>query len=224
MIVLAHRGNLEGPDPQRENSLSTVAAAFSCGFGVETDLRFSQDGTAYISHDALGGETGQPADQHAATWAKYPERLVALNIKERRCERLVLSLLHRFERTKNTVLFDMELIEPTIGEMATEFQRLDPACEIAARVSDRGETIGRALALPGTYIWLDEMDSEWAQQTDIARLKEARRTILAVSRDLHRAPPEDCVSRWRQFAEWGVDAICTDWPKRAAHELRLSTT
>jgi len=149
---------------------------------------------------------------------------VALNIKETGCEQQTLSLLRRFQRIENTVLFDMELIEPEAGEMAFAFQQIEPSCELAARVSDRGETIDRALGLPGRYIWLDEMDGTWAQQTDVARLKDAGRTILAVSRDLHRMPVEQCEARWKQLAEWGVDGICTDWPKRLAEHLGLSAS
>jgi hypothetical protein len=108
--------------------------------------------------------------------------------------------------------------------MADTFQSLEKACELASRVSDRGETIERALSFPGRYIWLDEMDGTWARRADVDRLKAAGRTILAVSRDLHGAAVEECVERWTQFADWGVDGICTDWSKRLSRHLGLSAS
>lgn len=220
LIVLAHRGNLKGPDAERENALGTVEAALSCGFGVETDLRFLEDGTPYIGHDAVDAPNERAAD-HAALWAKHPRQLIALNVKEPGFESQTISFLRRFHRLRNTVLFDMELVEPEAGRMAMEFQKLENGCELAARVSDRGETIERALSLPGRYIWLDEMDGTWAGRAEVVRLKEAGRTVLAVSRDLHGVAVGECEDRWSQLADWGVDGICTDWPKRLVNHLRL---
>jgi glycerophosphoryl diester phosphodiesterase len=223
LIVLAHRGNLDGPDRKGENAFETVAAALERGFGVETDLRFLKDGTPYISHDPVDSPS-QLASDHAALWARYPRQLIALNVKEIGFEAETISLLRQFRRLENTVLFDMELIEPRAGQAAIVFQALESRCELAARVSDRGETIDRALSLPGDYVWLDEMDGEWVQRADVARLKNAGRKILAVSRDLHGAAPDACEKRWAQLAEWGVDGICTDWPKRLLDRLNLRTS
>lgn len=224
LIVLAHRGNIEGPDPERENALATVETALASGFGVETDIRFLHDGTPCISHDPVGDVRAETAVEHAALWARYPEQLVALNIKEMGFEQETLSLLRRFRRLSNTVLFDMELIEPEAGRMADTFQSLEKGCELASRVSDRGESIERALSFPGRYIWLDEMDGAWARRDDIERLKAAGRMILAVSRDLHGAAADECVERWTQFADWGVDGICTDWAKRLSRHLGPSAS
>ena len=213
---------MEGPDKRRENSLSTVAEALASGFAVETDIRFTNMGVPYISHDRVDGPPEHLADEHVELWSKYPDKLIALNIKETGFEEQTLSLLRRFGRLQNTVLFDMELIEREIGQTAIRYQTLDATCTIAARVSDRAESINRALTLPGTHIWLDEMDGMWVQRPDVVRLKEAGRTILAVSRDLHGVPAEQCEERWEQLADFGVDGICTDWPRRLENRLRLN--
>jgi hypothetical protein len=38
MRIIAHRGNLDGPDPTRENSPIYVMAALAAGVDVEVDL------------------------------------------------------------------------------------------------------------------------------------------------------------------------------------------
>lgn len=49
MIIIAHRGNLYGPDP-RENSPSAIQTALNKGFYVEVDIRW-QDGMPHLGHD-----------------------------------------------------------------------------------------------------------------------------------------------------------------------------
>jgi HAD superfamily hydrolase (TIGR01509 family) len=49
--LIAHRGNLAGPDPSRENSPSHVQAALARGFDVEIDLWVTDDGALRLGHD-----------------------------------------------------------------------------------------------------------------------------------------------------------------------------
>lgn len=49
--LIAHRGNLTGPDPARENSPAHVAAALAQGFDAEVDLWVGDDGTLHLGHD-----------------------------------------------------------------------------------------------------------------------------------------------------------------------------
>jgi len=51
MIIVSHRGNLSGKNPQRENSVSYVEEAISAGYHVEVDVWFV-DGNFYLGHDA----------------------------------------------------------------------------------------------------------------------------------------------------------------------------
>ena len=50
MIVISHRGNLEGVNPEKENSLSYIAHAIHKGYEVEIDLR-SKGGKLFLGHD-----------------------------------------------------------------------------------------------------------------------------------------------------------------------------
>ena len=50
MIIIAHRGNLIGPNPSKENSPEYIQAAIDAGFYVEIDLRVI-DGKYFLGHD-----------------------------------------------------------------------------------------------------------------------------------------------------------------------------
>lgn len=50
MIIIAHRGLLEGPNRQLENQPSQIDLAISQGFDVEIDLRYI-DGGYWLGHD-----------------------------------------------------------------------------------------------------------------------------------------------------------------------------
>ena len=50
MIKIAHRGNLYGKNPSRENDPEYVLEALGKGYHVEVDVR-SKDGELYLGHD-----------------------------------------------------------------------------------------------------------------------------------------------------------------------------
>jgi len=50
MIFIAHRGNLNGPDPKNENKTEYLLNAISMGFFIETDLWMIED-KLYLGHD-----------------------------------------------------------------------------------------------------------------------------------------------------------------------------
>jgi glycerophosphoryl diester phosphodiesterase len=52
MILISHRGNLTGSNPNRENSLPYVQEALDKGFDVEIDI-WLNDGVFYLGHDAI---------------------------------------------------------------------------------------------------------------------------------------------------------------------------
>jgi glycerophosphoryl diester phosphodiesterase len=222
-IILSHRGNLVGPCPSAENRLPTVRAALECGWGVETDIRRAADGRFYISHDPRPTAHETPAEDFLALFRAYPGATIALNIKEVGDEGALLALLDRFGVAAQTFLFDMELIERHAGETARIFRAAHPTIRIAARISDRGETIDRALGIEEAgVIWLDEFDGPSFTGADVQRLKAAGRAVFAVSPDLHGRPAEECRRRWLEFLHWDVDGICTDYPAALAYVIRAN--
>lgn len=50
MIYLSHRGNLNGPDPKRENNPEAVKEVLKLGFQCEVDVWFS-NGSFWLGHD-----------------------------------------------------------------------------------------------------------------------------------------------------------------------------
>lgn len=51
MILIAHRGNILGPNPERENEPSYILEALEAGFDVEIDLWYMDDGSYMLGHD-----------------------------------------------------------------------------------------------------------------------------------------------------------------------------
>jgi glycerophosphoryl diester phosphodiesterase len=220
-IILSHRGNLVGPNDAAENRLPAIRAALDCGWGVETDIRRDADGRFYISHDAMPSAHETPAEDFFALFRAYRDATVALNIKELGDEEALVELLDHEDVASQTFLFDMELLEREAGHTARTFRNLHPTIRIAARISDRGESIDQALAIDvASVIWLDEFDGPCFTQTDIRRLREAGRAVFAVSPDLHGKSAADCRRRWLEFIRWGVDGICTDYPAALARVSR----
>ena len=50
MLLISHRGNVIGPDKQKENTIGHIDSAISNGFLCEVDVWLIQD-TLYLSHD-----------------------------------------------------------------------------------------------------------------------------------------------------------------------------
>ena len=221
MILLAHRGNVSGVDIRNENSTSAVAVSLSNGFGVETDVRRTPDGFVYISHDPTAACGDNNADVHAMLWAHYPESEIALNVKELGYEERLIDFIRQHQLQSRLFLFDFELLENEPGSTAAKIHALDPEIRLAARVSDRyGESIQQAASITvASIIWLDEFDSLWVKANDIAKLKALGRTIYAISPEIHGFSMAETETRWKQFQDWGVDGICTDYPVRAREVL-----
>ena len=52
MLLISHRGNLNGSNPKLENSEAYILAALKKGFDVEVDFWKEKDGDIYLGHDA----------------------------------------------------------------------------------------------------------------------------------------------------------------------------
>ncbi len=220
-LILSHRGNIVGPCPSAENRLPTVDAALRWHWGLETDIRRDAGGRLYIAHDARPSGASFLAEDFCTLFRAHPGATIALNVKELGYEKALLEFLSAQGVIDQVVLFDMELLERKPGTAARRFRELHPTVKIAARVSDRGESIEQALSIPSaSVIWMDEFDGPHFTAADVARLKRAGRRVFAVSPDLHRASLDVSRRRWLDFIEWGVDGICTDYPSALSRTLR----
>jgi hypothetical protein len=200
--------------------LSAARFCLEQGWGVEADIRRAPDGRFYVSHDLASLTEVNKADAFCALIRRFPVATVALNIKELGYESDLLLYLSKQQVMHQVFLFDMELLETKAGQTAALFRKLDSAIKIAARVSDRDESIDQALSINAAeIIWLDEFDHLWVNESDIKRLKSAGKTIYAISPEIHGFSLGEMQLRWREFYLWGVDGICTDYSMLLAQEL-----
>ena len=50
MILISHRGNLNGPSPKKENTIEYINHALNEGFNVEIDIRL-EDNIYYLGQE-----------------------------------------------------------------------------------------------------------------------------------------------------------------------------
>lgn len=218
-VLLAHRANLRGPDPAHENTLEACARALKLGFGLETDLRRASDGRFYIAHDPA---PHSPANDFAAfseLFRRYADRVIAMNVKELGYEADLIALHAAGALGDRAFYFDFELLEPAAPGGAQRILRTLPGgaeTVLAARLSDRGETLEQCLGIPAQVVWADEFDSLWLTEDHVRAVHEAGREFYAISPELHGFPQPERRRRWREFARWGIDGLCTDYPVEAA--------
>jgi hypothetical protein len=90
MILIAHRGNTDGPDPLNENSLKKISLALSAGYNVEVDV-WSIDGSYFLGHD----QPAYPVSEQESLLLK--DRRVWCHAKNLEAlDRLLLSGCHCF--------------------------------------------------------------------------------------------------------------------------------
>jgi hypothetical protein len=56
MKIISHRGNLTGPNPERENTVEAIEEALKLGFPVEFDIWYNE-GKYWLGHDKPQYET-----------------------------------------------------------------------------------------------------------------------------------------------------------------------
>jgi hypothetical protein len=56
MILIAHRGNINGPDIKTENTEEQISKCIQLGYHVEIDIRYI-DGELYLGHDIPTNKT-----------------------------------------------------------------------------------------------------------------------------------------------------------------------
>lgn len=75
MLFISHRGNLNGPIPERENSPDYIQEAIDAGFMVEVDVKII-DGEAFLGH----GDKSYHVD---LLWLRWHAKNLLLHLKNR---------------------------------------------------------------------------------------------------------------------------------------------
>ena len=200
MLIIAHRGNVNGP-----GSID-LKECYTNRWGFELDLRWDQD-QAYFNHEPHGYTLETDARRILLHFDGAP---VAVNIKEANHINNTLDLLKKYPKT---FVFDMELIgiDPYIYSEIS----------FALRVSDRADEKG-CKDYCKEIIWLDEF-KEWVTESDLDILTN-RNVVYWVSPELHKPITTTqefsaMEARWEQMYDWGVDGICTDYPRVLASRM-----
>jgi glycerophosphoryl diester phosphodiesterase len=210
--ILAHRGNVNGSNHSTENTVAVCEESVKLGFGLELDVRTYNE-KLYAKHDPIESEKEQLWDEIVSVIKYYPELPIAINIKEADCECSLIKSISELDKC-NIFLFDLELVVglEKYDSLASLYRNLDPNLEVAIRVSDRKETLERAISSKSTVVWLDEFDKFWVSAESVHTLNQAGKTIYAVAPDLHGYSAQVSMNRCREFIEWGITGICTDYP------------
>jgi glycerophosphoryl diester phosphodiesterase len=217
-LILAHRANLTGPRSVPENSIEACADALREGFGLETDLRRDASGGFYISHDPALRTPANALEEFTKLFQRFPGAEIAMNVKELGYESELAGLMNAGRLGPRCFYFDMELLEPATPGAAQRKLRACPGGErvrLAARLSDRGETMAQCLSIPAEVVWADEFDSLWLTGDDVRRVHEAGRLFYVISPEIHGFSRADMLRRWADFAAWQVDGVCTDFALEA---------
>ena len=212
--ILAHRANVHGPKPAQENSLTATRRALEMGFGIETDLRRDARGRFYIAHDPQPWSEVNDFKQFAALFREFPECVIAMNVKELGYEEDLIKLQNSGDLGKKTFYFDFELLEPkTPGSAQRRIRGLQGGGQtvIASRLSDRSEPMEQCLSIPAQIVWADEFDSLWLERKAVEQIHASGRKFYAISPELHGFSEAERLRRWREFKDWGVDGLCTDY-------------
>lgn len=73
MILISHRGNLDGKDPSKENSPAYIVAALQRGFDVEIDV-WLEGGKYLLGHDAPTYEVEESFLENEKLWCHAKDR------------------------------------------------------------------------------------------------------------------------------------------------------
>ena len=197
--MIAHRGHW-WPFRSKQNTLPALLEALDAGYGIETDVRRSQNGMLVLAHDPEQVNGAIPLIEFLGKVKRGPEVLPLLfDIKEPEVVRELALTLERFFLLGQSYLFDFELVSAQVPEVF----RL----QCLQRRSDRYEPhIQYGPTKAG--IWLDQFDSDWVTSTTLELEGPSNRNVFLVSSELHgRAIDLAKVRSWEK-----ATGICTDIP------------
>lgn len=205
MKYLAHRGFWVRGDGAK-NSEAAMVAAFSRGWGVETDLR-DAGGEVVISHDPAG-QDAWALDRLLQLHADgAPAQTLALNVKSDGLAAASASALLA-RGTEDAFAFDMSVPD--------HLAWLERDVQVHTRWSDIEPH--PVLLQEAAGVWLDNMRGvPWWSPEAVEEHLAAGRSVAFVSPELHRRPhlPDWTVIRDHRWHLRHDVLLCTDFPDEA---------
>ncbi|CAN2170865.1 hypothetical protein MCEMRE182_00046 [Candidatus Nanopelagicaceae bacterium] len=191
--IYCHRGFWRSQEDQ--NSLNSLRAAASSGFGIETDVRDSRTNLV-IAHDAF---SESKVELSALYGLNVP---IALNIKSDGLLRRDLGGISESLSAPGSFAFD--------GSIPEMLQYKKAGLPHALRVSEYEPE----LSWKCKYIWLDAFESDWWVEKEILPRLSENHFVIIVSPELHSRNHEKVwsIAAKEIFALNPNVAICTDKP------------
>lgn len=249
--IIAHRGGFlpEGPIPQvqdkytiPENTLEAFKRALENGWGVETDVRLTEDGQFVLSHYDNANQTlitiptlnelCQLVPPFISKGKKVP--FIAFQIKRGsnpesgvKVGRVVAQRIQQYD-LKKSILFDAPLEEAQI--LHREFPWLSLSVSVGEKnYSPTIYTVDQVLSKEFTSVYTSVWADEWKIPGSIYN-KEIFKTLRAaysgridvISPELHYSenhPLSRNIKKlkalWTDIIRWGIiNGICTDYPSK----------
>jgi len=212
-LLLGHRG-ARADKSIPENTLASFDCAMALGCdGFEFDVRLSADGQPVICHDARirGLEIAQTSAEQLSlptlrdVLSRYQSSaFLDIELKVSGLEAVTLEVLLTYPPARGYVIssFLPEVLQAIHGMEATI--PLGLICETRAQFG----------------LW-----SKLPVQHVIAHHKLVRRNVITKTRDAGKRVyvwTVNSTTEIRRFAEWGVDGIVSDYPKRLVHAFGTS--
>jgi hypothetical protein len=198
--LLAHRGLWTRPEER--NTRHALVAAFTAGYGIETDLR-DHCSAIVVSHDPATDSAMSFADLLECYQSAGSSATLALNIKADGLTSAVLSLLREFN-VDNYFVFDMSVPD------TLHWARAD------ARFFTRQSEYEPQPALyeKAQGVWLDAFESNWFTARTIEGHLRSGKEVCVVSPELHRRDRCNVWDLLRQVGQQcqGKLLLCTDLP------------
>ena len=213
MEIISHRGYWK--IETEKNKLIAFERSFSCGFGVETDIR-DLNGILVISHDVPSMDDREllTVDSFLKLYNSFGTNLpLALNIKSDGLQEKLLKLIVKYE-VSNYFVFDMS-IPDTIGY-------LNKGYKVFTRQSEYEQEPAFIDIVDG--IWLDEFITHWIKIDTIKTQINNNRKVCIVSPELHK---RNYLSEWKNYKEMSKlissekIMLCTDLPEEAKEYFKL---
>lgn len=224
MKIISHRGIGFGKE---ENTLGAYQSALKNGFGIEIDVHKTRDDVLVVSHDYPSLESfkclglGDVLD----CFKKYGKdgEFIAIHIKDEMQNDIINSVLENIksQRLENTcLLFDLTKCG------AKHIGTLCPRIKTGYSVGEKryGGTIYTWDDVKDDinmdFVWWDEWKSGLYTQENAKKIKKRNITNFTISPELHKDykhPASEDIGKikdvWKDLIEWGVDGICTDYPR-----------
>lgn len=205
--ILAHRGLWHSEEEQ--NTLEAIELAFTHGFGVETDIRYSF-GKLVVSHDPSTEST--PTFVELLEVSERHDKEIAVNIKSSGLAKLVAQGVSS-SRNQRLTYFDMA-VPDALGY-------LQEGLPVLWRVSEF-ETMGK---VPNgvTGLWIDDFSGKWLTAQECRKFSETGLDLYFVSQELHQT--EEPSQQWQIILDLMETVgnkikLCTDLPFEAREFFR----